>query len=124
MACRVLIVDDNVHIRNLLRKSIEHGTEWTVCGEAANGQDAVENVHESLPDVVILDFQMPVMDGLEAARQIGSIAPKTAMVMFTLHDHKQLLHEAAAVGIHRVFSKAQPLAQVIAWLKAFEAEKS
>ena len=124
MACRVLIVDDNVDIRNLLRISIEQGTEWTVCGEAANGQDAVEHVHDSPPDVVILDFQMPVMNGLEAARQIGSIAPKTAMVMFTFHDHKQLLLAAAAAGIHRVFSKSQPLAQVIAWLKAFEAEKA
>jgi len=102
----VLIVDDSALIRRLLRFVIEHNTEWRVCGEAENGKMAVEMVEELHPDMVILDFQMPVMNGLEAARQITLIAPKTAMVMFTMHESPQLRNEAESVGIKDVISKS------------------
>jgi DNA-binding NarL/FixJ family response regulator len=101
----VLIVDDNVSIRRSLRRCIEQDSEMTVCGEAENGAIAVEKVRELRPDVVILDLQMPVMNGLEAARAIAEVAPRTAMVMLTLHTHNQLATEAHAVGIREVLSK-------------------
>jgi DNA-binding NarL/FixJ family response regulator len=102
----ILIVDDSELIRRYLRFVIEHNTEWQVCGEADNGEAAVEMVEERHPDMVILDFQMPVMNGLEAARRIAGLAPKTAMVMFTMHDSQQLRNEARAVGIRDVISKS------------------
>jgi DNA-binding NarL/FixJ family response regulator len=68
----------------------------------------VEELH---PDMVILDFQMPVMDGLEAARRITLLAPKTAMVMFTIHDSEQLRNEAQSAGIKHVVSKTEQLAE-------------
>jgi YesN/AraC family two-component response regulator len=78
----ILLVDDSPMIRRLLRFLIEHNTDWHVCGEAENGKAAVEQVEQLHPDLVILDFQMPVMNGLEAAQQISQLAPNTAMVMF------------------------------------------
>jgi DNA-binding NarL/FixJ family response regulator len=116
MSFRILIVDDDAVVRRMLRISIEQDTEWSVCGEAENGQIAVERVKEWNTDTVILDLQMPVMNGIEAARHISSIAPQTTMVMLTLHDSEHLWREAQKVGIERVFSKAQ-LAQMIAWLR-------
>jgi DNA-binding NarL/FixJ family response regulator len=102
---KILIVDDNPMIRHCVRRCIEANTGWHVCDEAENGQVAIEKVVRHDPDVVILDFQMPVMNGLEAARQIKKISPQTAMVMFTMHQSEQLVHAAKAVGIKEVISK-------------------
>jgi NarL family two-component system response regulator YdfI len=94
----VLIVDDNTVIRSSLRSWIDGNADFQVCGEAENGMVAVQKVEEMHPDIVILDLQMPVMDGLEAARKISHIAPDTAMVMFTMHPSRELLKVAQAVG--------------------------
>jgi len=105
----VLIVDDNTMIRSSLRSWIEGNADFQVCGEAENGMVAVQKVEEMHPDVVILDLQMPVMDGLEAARKISNIAPDTAMVMFTMHPSRELLKVAQAVGVRDVVSKTDRL---------------
>jgi two-component system, chemotaxis family, chemotaxis protein CheY len=78
-----------------------------VCGEAENGVVAIEKVRELNPDLVILDFAMPIMNGLDAARHITHIAPKLPMVLFTLHASVQLYKEALAAGIKDVLSNQQ-----------------
>jgi len=102
---RILIVDDNPMVRHSVRRCIEANTDWRVCDEAENGKVAVEKVIQLGPEIVILDFQMPVMNGLEAARQITRIAPHTAMVMFTMHQSEQLAEAAKAAGIKEVIPK-------------------
>ncbi len=109
MPLRILIADDSPAIRRLLRFFIEHNTDWQVCGEAENGQIAVEKVTELKPHAVILDLSMPVMDGLEAAREITRIAPNVQMVMFTMHTTDQLLKDAQAAGIKAVISKSDTI---------------
>jgi two-component system, NarL family, response regulator NreC len=111
MSQKLLIVDDDSLVRQLLRTCLAHDPYWEVCGEAENGREAVEKVEELKPDVVILDLQMPVMNGLEAARQIKALAPNTAMVMFTINCYPQLVAEARAAGIGDVISKTDPLAE-------------
>jgi DNA-binding NarL/FixJ family response regulator len=111
MLPRILIVDDSSFIRLLVRRCIEANTEWNICGEAENGMVAVEKVIELHPDVVILDLQMPVMDGLEAARQITRIAPNTVLLMFTMHKSKHLLEAAKAAGIREVVSKSDSVTE-------------
>ena len=109
MSHTILLVDDSSLIRHTLRSCIEQSSDWKICGEAENGKVAVEKVKKLHPDVVILDLQMPVMNGLEAARQINRMAPETTMVMFTLHDCEQLSRDAHAAGIKDVVSKCDPV---------------
>ena len=113
MSCSSLIVEDSTLVRRLIRSYIESHAAWRVCGEAENGKAAVEKVKERRPDVVILDFQMPVMDGLEAARQIALLAPNTAMLMLTMHKFEQLSKEAHAAGIKDVLSKSDGVADYL-----------
>lgn len=111
MPYRILLVDDSPLIRKLLRSWIQQQPEWVVCGEAENGREGVDKVLELHPDVVLLDLQMPVMDGMEAARQIGLLAPQVGMkigiVMCTMHASPQLSHDAKAVGISEVVCKSE-----------------
>jgi two-component system response regulator NreC len=111
MPHRILIVDDNAIIRRSIRECIEDNTDWEVCGEAENGRLAVEKVRQLHPELVILDWQMPVMNGLEAAREIHRIAPSTTMLMLTLHDFGSLRQEAHAVGIREVLSKTEQVSE-------------
>lgn len=105
MTTRILVVDDMQVIRRSLRLYLEQDADLVVCGEAENGKTAVERVQELRPDVVVLDLSMPVMNGLDAARAIKSIAPRTHILMFTLHAYPQLLDEARKVGVATVLSK-------------------
>ena len=109
MSHSVLLVDDNKLVRRMLRSWLETHAEWNICGEAENGKLAVEQVSELHPDIVILDLQMPVMNGLEAAREIKRLAPNTALIIFTAHASYQLVKEARAHGIDHVISKSDML---------------
>lgn len=105
MPVRILIVDDSHLIRKLVRTSIEHNTDWIVCGEAETGEIALKMVASLEPHFVILDLSMPGMNGLETARKISAISPGMPMIMFTMHDSHFLAEEAQGVGIKHVFSK-------------------
>ncbi|MFZ0817134.1 MAG: response regulator [Candidatus Sulfotelmatobacter sp.] len=74
---RILVVDDSDLMRRSLRTLLEGTDHWKVCDEASNGQEAVTKFSNEKFDVVVLDFQMPVMDGLEAARQITVRSPES-----------------------------------------------
>jgi DNA-binding NarL/FixJ family response regulator len=102
--------DDNAVMRRLVRSHIEANSEWDICGEAENGLVAIERVKELRPDLVILDFQMPVMNGLEAAREIARLSPDAAIVMLTMHNSDQLSTDALAAGIKKVVSKSGSVA--------------
>ena len=105
MASKILIVDDSSVVRRLIRSSIEKHTNWVVCGEAENGKIAVALVEALRPHLVILDLSMPVMNGLDAAREISRIAPGMPMIMFSMHALDGLRRDAQRVGIKHVFSK-------------------
>jgi DNA-binding NarL/FixJ family response regulator len=107
----ILIVDDNAAIRSLLRSLIELKSEYQVCGEAENGEVAVHKVQELNPAIVILDLQMPVMDGLAAARHIAAASPQTAMLILTMHATDQLHKLAQAAGVKAVLSKTESVEQ-------------
>jgi DNA-binding NarL/FixJ family response regulator len=102
---RILIADDAPQIRSYLKKALSEVPGYVVCGEAENGKDAVSMAAKLSPDLVILDFAMPILDGIEAAREIVKINPGVPLVLYTLHKNSHLEFEAAKVGIRKVFGK-------------------
>src|SRR5215469_13863101 len=84
---------------------IESTTDWELCGEAPDGGAAVFLARRFQPDLMVLDLSMPVMNGLEAARKIAVISPKTRVVLFTAHACDQLSRDADGVGIRAVVAK-------------------
>ena len=105
VSIRILIADDNSIIRRLLRALLQTRAEWKVCGEAENGQEAVSKTVELKPDLIILDLAMPVMNGLEAAREISKTMPGVPILMHTNHSSSEFELEAEKVGVRQVVSK-------------------
>jgi DNA-binding NarL/FixJ family response regulator len=95
MAVRILIADDDVSIRDLLRRILEERPGWEVCGEAANGNDAVAKIQQLAPDLAIIDLAMPDKNGIEAARQIFASSPLTTMLLLTVQEVSAELARAA-----------------------------
>jgi DNA-binding NarL/FixJ family response regulator len=102
---RILVVDDSELMRRCLRTLLEQQDHWRVCSEASNGREAIEKARESAPDVIVLDFQMPEMNGLDAAREIGRETPEVPILMVTLHMSPQLEFQAKRVGIRGACNK-------------------
>jgi DNA-binding NarL/FixJ family response regulator len=96
---RILVVDDNPAVRRYLRAILEQQSSWQVCGEAQNGLEAVQKVFESQPDLILLDQQMPDLNGVDVAKRILQAFPKIPMLMITLHLSKQLAEAAREAGI-------------------------
>ena len=102
---RVLVVDDNDDIRRLLRTKLTRGGEYEVIGEAADGQEAIEQAIELKPDVVLLDLAMPVMDGLQALPHILAGVPRTRVIVLSGFDHMTMEPRALAAGAARYVEK-------------------
>jgi DNA-binding NarL/FixJ family response regulator len=103
---RILVADDNDIVRRAITHLLRQHEGWEVCGEAVNGLDTVEKVRQLAPDVVVLDFAMPVMNGIEAARQIHEEHPETAILLCSMYLDQQLAALAENVGIKTVLSKS------------------
>jgi DNA-binding NarL/FixJ family response regulator len=102
---RILVVDDNPSVRRYLRGALEQRCEWRVCDEARNGEEAVDAFQRTHPDVIVLDFQMPQMNGLDAARIITHLSPETPILIVALDPSKQLSDEARKVGARGACAK-------------------
>lgn len=103
---RILIVDDNPVVRKTLRQLLEEGGLWEI-SEAEDGKAGISRALEFRPDVIVLDLVMPVMDGLNAAREISRAMPNTAIVMYTMHWSVALETEAQKSGVRKLVSKSQ-----------------
>src|SRR5690348_16167227 len=104
---RILIVDDDAAIRRLFRRQLEGRPDWQVCGEAANGQEAVLRAEQLTPGVAVIDRAMPLMNGLQAARQISKALPQVPMLLLTVQEVSvELAKEARNVGFRGAVSKS------------------
>jgi two-component system nitrate/nitrite response regulator NarL len=101
----VLIVDDHEAIRRELRRLFQSQAEFTVCGEAADGVDAVSKAEQLSPDLIILDLSMPVMNGLEAGAAIRFMLPNTVLILLTAYKNRELELAAFQSGFRAVLSK-------------------
>jgi DNA-binding NarL/FixJ family response regulator len=95
---RVLIVDDHAVIRRGVQGILSSYPEWELCGEAANGQDAVRLTGELRPEIVIMDVSMPGLNGLEATRIIHEVLPEIKVLLLTLHSSSEFVRTAFRAG--------------------------
>jgi DNA-binding NarL/FixJ family response regulator len=102
---RIFLVDDNAMIRSHLRSALEQQDEWVVVGEAEDGRRAVERWDEHAPNLTVMDFVMPEMDGLEASRQLSQQHPEAPILMVTIDPSGQLANEARRAGVKGLVSK-------------------
>jgi len=102
---RILIVDDNPSVRRYLRAILEQQESWRVSGEARTGAEAFEQVLASPPDLVVLDYQMPDVNGIDIARQISEMFPQIPILMVTLHLSRQLAEAAREAGVRGACAK-------------------
>jgi DNA-binding NarL/FixJ family response regulator len=102
---RILIADDRESMRTALRLLFVMRPHWEICGEATDGREAVAKATELQPDMIVLDFKMPLSDGLQAASEISKAMPATPIVMYTLYSSAALESAAKLAGVRRVVSK-------------------
>ncbi len=102
---RILLVDDNPAVRRYLRAILEQQESWHVSGEARTGAEALHMVLTSPPDLVVLDYQMPDLNGVDVAKQISELFPSMPILMVTLHLSKQLAEAAKEAGVRGACAK-------------------
>lgn len=102
---RILLVDDNAAVRRYLRAILEQQESWRVCGEARTGAEALQEVLAAPPDLVVLDYQMPDLNGVDVAKQISELFPSIPILMVTLHLSKQLADAARLAGVKGACAK-------------------
>jgi len=108
MKPKVLIVDDHEIVREGIRRLLTGSRPgWEICGEAANGKQAVDSVKTLKPDVVILDITMPGMSGMEAAPHILKLSLGCRILIFTMHYSDRLAAEIRETGAHGYVQKSQ-----------------
>ncbi|MFZ0438747.1 MAG: response regulator transcription factor [Candidatus Sulfotelmatobacter sp.] len=100
------MVDDNPAVRHYLRALLEQQSTWRVCDEARTGREALQRVEQNRPDMILLDFQMPDLNGLDVARRVTKRFPEIPILMITIHLSKQLAEEARRVGIRGACAKS------------------
>lgn len=108
----ILIVDDNAHVRWAICELFKHEEDLTVCGEATNGREAIAKALELHPDLIVLDLSMPVMSGLDAARELKRLMPEVPLVMYSMFGD-MVQEQACLVGVSELISKSQPAAVLI-----------
>ena len=104
---RILIVDNYEHIRGMIRALLEAEEGWQVCGEAADGQEAVDQCVLLKPNLVLLDIHMPVRNGLDAAREIFLRFPRMLILILTMDGSSHFALAAVACGAQGLVVKAR-----------------
>ena len=103
----VLLVDDNAAIREALCQLFTSQADFEICGEAKNGQEAIEKARELRPDLIVMDLSMPVMNGIEAARLLKTSMPSVPLVIFSEYSDVFSENEARSAGVSALVSKSE-----------------
>jgi DNA-binding NarL/FixJ family response regulator len=120
---RILIADDHEIVRSGLRTALESQANWEIVAEAGDGKEAVIKAIETKPDVVVLDYSMPLINGADATRQIRMRLPKTEVLIFTIHDDEVLIEELLSAGARGYVVKSDSREQLIDAIEALAAHK-
>ena len=120
---RILIADDHEMIRHGLRRTLEQREDWQICGEAANGREAVELAKKLVPNVIILDLSMPELNGLEATSQIKKMLPQTEVMIFSIHESSELTRRVREAGARGYLLKSDIGRHVVTAVEALAEHK-
>ena len=103
MAKTILIVDDNASVRQMICEAFKRESDFEVCGEAENGKEAIAKALELYPDLIVLDLSMPVMNGLDAARELKRLMPTVPLIMYSLFEDVFGEQQARLIGFRTGF---------------------
>lgn len=124
MSLRILLADDHALLRRGLRELLVTNEDWEVCGEAENGRDAVTQAKELKPEIVVMDISMPLLNGLEAARQIRKEVPEAEILFLTMHESTEMAHRALRVGARGYVMKADADRDILSAITALQKHKA
>jgi DNA-binding NarL/FixJ family response regulator len=106
---KILVVDDHPAIRHMLHTFLELHSGWQVCGEAADGLEAVMKMKALHPDIIIMDLEMPRLNGIEATRRIHKLSPSTRVLILTSHENSVLSKIAQDSGANGYVLKSEAM---------------
>jgi DNA-binding NarL/FixJ family response regulator len=114
----IFLADDHTIVRQGLAKLLEAEPGLRVIGEAENGREAIRKVEELQPDIVLMDIAMPILNGIEAARQIKKICPQTKIIILSMHSHDLYINELFSLGASGYLLKNSTGADIIKAIQA------
>ena len=119
MPVRILVVDDHEVVRHGVHTVIHRARpQWEICGEAGSAQEGIAAAARLKPDIVLLDITMPGMSGLEAANRISALRLPSKILMFTMHDSRELRRDAISVGASGFVRKSDAVRHLVAAIEA------
>ena len=120
---RILVVDDHVFVRKAICSVLAMNPAFSVCGEACNGQEAIDMARELLPDIVVMDISMPRLNGLQATIEIKRLLPIIEIVFVSQHESPEMIRQAFKAGARAYVMKSNVAADLLeAILKASHHE--
>jgi len=123
-ALRILVADDHEIVRRGLCAILRARPGWEVCGEAADGQEAAEKTQQLNPDIVILDIAMPKVNGLETTRKILQDSPLRKVLILTVSDSEQVVHEVLKAGARGYVLKSDAGKELAAAVEALQCDRT
>jgi DNA-binding NarL/FixJ family response regulator len=120
---RILIADDHEVVRSGLRSILQAREDWEVVAEADNGKDAIALIVEKMPDVAIIDYSLPLINGVEVTRSVKARQLDTQILIFTMHDNDALVRESFKAGARAFLLKSEAKRQLTAAVEALLAHK-
>jgi DNA-binding NarL/FixJ family response regulator len=114
---RILVVDDHSIVRQGVCGLLETQPGWEICGEASSGREAIAKATRMRPEVVIMDITLPDLNGLAATQQIRAAIPEAKIVVLSMHETGQMVHEALRAGAHSYVFKSDLARDLISTLK-------
>jgi len=120
---RILIADDHAVVRSRLRTILEAHPNCEVVAEASDGKEAISKAIDAEPDVAVIDYSLPIVNGIEVTRQIRARLPKTEVLIFTMHDNQTLIEDVLKAGARGYLLKSEANANLIGAIEALAAHK-
>ena len=120
----ILIVDDSALVRRATCELFTREAEFEICAEASNGREAIEKAQQFRPDLIVLDLSMPVMNGLDAARELKGLMPFVPLILYSAFANPLLEQQARHAGVSAFISKSQAPATLVSTARALLTQKA